>query len=539
MRLELSPPPGARFGGSLAAIEASVVAVSPDGQTLAFIATRAGEVPRVWLRTLGDATARQIAATDNAISLFFSPDGRAIAFFADGQLKRVDISGGAPVKICDVPSRTGLSGSWGRQGDILFATVQGERIFRVPAAGGTPVDVVGPSPDKSARTLWPLYLPDGQRFLYAESAPRQGIVLAEPDGRRTTLVESVSQAQWIEPDWLVYVREGTLVAQRIDLAARRTVGDPVAILGSVAYSEATGWSNVAASSNGTIVAQGYLDERRLAWFDSGGRELSTLGRPAAYFTLRLAADDASLLFARMRPELGTYDIWRTDLARGSENPVTTSPGMETGETWMPGGRAVLYAAARGGKAPTMFHKDLISGAERQLMNVPRFQYPNDVSADGSLVLYQQRTEAGTWDLMTIPIGGGQTPTPLFASPASEGSARLAPGRALMSFTSDESGRSQIYVSAFPVTGAKVQASLAGGTQARWRRDGRELYFISGDRKLMAAAIDASGVPGPPRVLFDVPRWIDFDVARDGRFIAVVTQVIAAEQPLAVIVNWGR
>ena len=539
VRLELSPPPGTRFGGTLSAIEASVVAVSPDGQTLAFIATRAGDVPKVWLRTLGDPTARQIAATDNAISLFFSPDGRAIAFFADGQLKRVDLSGGAPVKVCDVPMRSGLAGSWGRQGDILFATVQGERIQRVPAKGGTPVDVVGPSPDSSARTLWPLYLPDGERFLYTESAPKQGIVLAEPNGRRTTLVEVVSQMQWIEPDWLVYVREGTLVAQRIDLSARRTVGDPVAILGSVAYSEATGWSNVAASPNGTIVAQGYLDERRVAWFDSGGRELSTLGRPAAFFTLRLAADDTALLFARLRPELGTYDIWKTDLQRGSEEPMTLSPGMETGEAWVPGGRAIVYAAARGGKAPNLFYKDLVTGAERQLMSVSRFQYPNDVSADASQVVYQQRVEAGTWDLMLIPIGGSQTPTPLFASPASEAGARLAPLGARMSFVSDESGRPQVYVSPFPVTGAKVQASVGGGALARWRRDGRELYFISPDRKLMAAPIDASGLPGPPRVLFDVPRWNDFDVARDGRFIAVVTQVVGAEQPLAVIVNWGR
>jgi Tol biopolymer transport system component len=539
MRLELSPPPGARFGGPAAqyrGVGCRRVARWPYARVRR---RRGAEVPTVWLRTLSDSTARQVAGTDNAISLFFSPDGLAIAFFADGQLKRVDVSGGAPVKVCDVPTGIGLSGSWGRQGDILFATVQGERILRVPAAGGTPVDVIGPSPDGSARTLWPLHLPDGQRFLYTESSPRKGIVLAEPDGRRTVLVDTVSQAQWIEPDWLIYVREGTLVAQRIDLAARRTVGDPVAILGSVAYSEATGWSNVAASSNGTIVAQGYLDERRLAWFDPGGRELSTVGRPAAYLTLRLAPDDASLLFARMRPELGTFDIWRRDLARGSEEPMTSSPGMETGEAWVPGGRAIVYAAAQGGNAPNLFHKDLTTGAERRLMSARRFQYPNDVSADSAQVVFQQRVEAGTWDLMAIPIGGSPTPTPLFTSAASEGGARLAPGGARMSFASDESGRPQIYVSPFPVTGAKVQASVAGGTQARWRRDGRELYFISPDKKLMAAAIDAGGVPGQPRVLFDVPRWIDFDVARDGRFVAVVTQVIAAEQPLAVIVNWRR
>jgi Tol biopolymer transport system component len=537
-RLELSPPAGARFGSRLSSIETSIVSVSPDGRTLAFIAMREGGVPRVWLRPLGEAEAREMPATDNAISVFFSPDGQSLAFFADGQLKRMAVAGGAPVKICDVPTRIGLAGSWGREGDILYATVQGERIWRVSARGGDPVDAVVPSGDGTGRILWPRHLPDGRRFLYSESVPRKQIVLVEPD-RKTTLVESVSQAHWIEPDWLVYVREGTLVAQRIDLAARRPIGDPVAILGSVGYSEATGWSNVAASPNGTIVAQSYLDERRLAWFDAGGRELSAVGKPAGYFTVRLAPDDSAMLFARLRPELGTYDIWKTDLARGNEEPVTTSPGMETGEAWVPGGRAVVFAAGQGGGAPNLFHRDLAAGTERRLMTTPRFQFPNDVSADGSQVIYQQRVVAGTWDLMAIPIGGSHTPTPLFASAASEAGARLSPDGTKMSFMSDESGRAQVYVSPFPVTGAKIPVSTAGGSAARWRRDGRELYFISADRKLMAASIDAAGLPGSPRVLFDVPRWIDFDVARDGRFIVVVTQSVAAERPLAVIVNWGR
>jgi Tol biopolymer transport system component len=537
-RLELSPPRGGRFGSRLPSIEASIVAVSPDGRTVAFVAVGPEGIPRVWLRPLGDSLAREVPATDNAVSAFFSPDGQSLAFFADGQLKRIDIAGGAPVKVCNVPDRIGLAGSWGSEGDILFATVQGARIWRVPAGGGTPVDAVVSAPDGAGRTLWPQYLPDGRRFVYSESSPRKGIVLVEPD-RTTVLVDSFSQAQWIDPDWLVYVREGTLVAQRIDLEARRPVGDPVAILGSVGYSEATGWSNVAASANGTIVAQSYLDERRLAWFDAGGRELTTLGKPAAYFTLRLAADDSAVLFARLRPEVGTYDIWKADLARGSEEPVTTSRGMETGEAWMPGNRAVVFAAAQTGGVPNLFHKDLATGLERRLMTAPRFQFPNDVSADGSQVIYQQRVEAGTWDLMMIPITGPETPAPLFASAASEVAARLAPGGRLMSFLSDESGRWQVYVSPFPVTGERIPVSTAGGSTARWRRDGRELYFISADSRLMAAPIDAAGVPGPPRVLFDVPRWLDFDVARDGRFIAVVTQIVAAEQPLAVIVNWGR
>jgi len=212
--------------------------------------------------------------------------------------------------------------------------------------------------------------------------------------------------------------------------------------------------------------------------------------------------------------------------------------METGEVWLPGGRAIVYAAAQGGP-PNLFHKDLATGVERRLLTDSRFHYPNAVSADGSQVIYQQRTKLGNWDLMLVSIADPSKVSPLFASASSEGEARLAPDGTWMSLTSDESSRFQVYVSPFPVSGAKIPVSTGGGTQARWSRNGRELYFIASDRKLMAASIDAAGVPGTPRALFDVKGWLDYDVTQDGRFIAVVSQIVGAEQPLAVIVNWPR
>ena len=537
VRFALPPPTGARYGTG---IESTSVSVSPDGSTVAFVAFRPGVPSKILVRPLGDETAREVAGTDGATSMFWSPEGRTLGFFVGGQLKRVELSGGAPVKVCDVPIAVGVSGSWGRQGDILFSTVQGDRISRVSAAGGAPVDSRVVS-DRGGRLLWPRHLPDGRRFIFTELTPDfQGrIMLAEPDGRTTPIVSATSQAQWIDPDWLVFVREGTLVGQQVDLAAGQPVGDPVSIMGPVAYSAATGWSNVAASANGTIAVQSHRDESRVAWFDRSGTETGRIGSPGAYVTVRLAPDDSTLLFSRNRPEVGTRDIWKTDLSRpGSETPVTSSPGTETAEVWLPGARALVFAAAQGGP-PNLFHKDLTSGAERRLLTSPRFQFSNDVSADGSQIIYQQRTELGNFDLMLVSIADPSRVSPLVATAASEYDARLASGGTRMSFTSDESGRVQVYVAAFPPTGAKTAVSSAGGTTARWRRDGRELYFISSDGKLMAAPIDATGVPGPPRALFNV-AWVDYDVARDGRIVAVVREVVGAEQPLAVIVNWrGR
>lgn len=249
------------------------------------------------VRPLGDETSREVPGTDWATSMFWLPDGRTLGFFAGGQLKRVELSGGAPVKVCNVPITIGLSGSWGLQGDILFPTVQGDRISRVPAAGGVPVDVKV-EPGDGGRVLWPRHLPDGRRFMYTQLTPdSQGrIMLAEPDGRSTPLVTAASQAQWIDSDWLVFVREGTLVAQRVDLAARQPVGEPVSIIGPVAYSAATGWSNVSASPNGTIAVQWHMDESRVAWFDGNGKETAQIGNPSTYSTVRLAPDGAHMSF---------------------------------------------------------------------------------------------------------------------------------------------------------------------------------------------------------------------------------------------------
>jgi Tol biopolymer transport system component len=516
------------------------VSVSPDGSTVAFVAFRPGVPSKIVVRPLADETFREIPGTDGATSMFWSPDGRTLGFFVSGQLKRVELSGGAPVKVCDVPITVGLSGSWGSGGDILFATVQGDRISRVSAAGGAPVDVKVEA-GEGGRLLWPRHLPDGRRFIYTQIKPdfQSQIMLVEPDGRSTSLVSATSQAQWIDPDWLLFVREGTLVGQRVDLVAGQPIGEPVSIIGPVAYSSATGWSNVAASPSGTIAVQWHLDESRVVWFDRNGTETGQIGNPGMYTSVRLSPDNSTLLFTRVRPELGTRDIWTTDLSRLSVTPVTSSPGMETGEAWLPGGNAVVFGAAQGGP-PNLFHKDLTSGTERRLLTSPRFQFPNDVSPDGSHVIYQQRTELGNFDLMLVSIDDPDRISPLVATPASEYDARLAPEATRMSFTSDESGRAEVYVAPFPPTGARTPVSSEGGFFARWRPDGRELYFISSDRKLMAAPVDAAGGPGPPRVLFSAAGWLDYDVARDGRILGVVLQVVGAEQPLAIFANWrGR
>ena len=210
--------------------------------------------------------------------------------------------------------------------------------------------------------------------------------------------------------------------------------------------------------------------------------------------------------------------------------------METGEVWLPNGREVLYSAAEG-TAPNLRHKDLATGVERRLLSSPRFQFPTAVSPDGTQVFYQQRTELGTWDVLSVALDDPQRVTPVFATGFSEHSFRMSPDGTRAAFVSDESGRPQTYVAAWPITGEKIMVSTGGGVRPRWGRSGRELYFLSAGR-LMMVPIDAEGNPGAARALFDARGWLDFDVARDGRFIANVAKVLSRELPLSVIVNWS-
>jgi Tol biopolymer transport system component len=390
--------------------------------------------------------------------------------------------------------------------------------------------------------LWPRFLPDGRQFIYTElrHEARGQIMLARPDGSSVELVAAESLAQWVEPDWLLFVREGTLLAQRVDLTAGRVRGDPVSLIGLVGHSVVTGWSAFAASLNGTVVAQSHLDESRLAWFDRSGQEGAAVGAPGGYNTVRLSPDASTLAFARMRPELGTYDLWTTDLGRASETRLTSAPGMEVAETWLPDGQSIVFASGQGG-SPNIFVKDLATGAERRLLTSPRFQWAEDVSPDGTLVAYRERTDAGDWDQWIVPLASPGQATALFATSASEAHLRFAPSGRAFAFVSDVSSRSQVYLSPFPLDASRPEpVSSTGGSAPRWRRDGRELFFLSAAGQLVAVPIDEAGRPGATRPLFDAKNWTDYDVSPDGqRFIAVVSVANERDQPLTVIVGWPQ
>lgn len=549
VRFSVFPPEGGRFFHNVAT---TFLALSPDGLQLAFVGSRASGPRQVWLRSMAGLDAKVVPGTEGALSVFWSPDSRSLAFFAGGQLKRIDLPGGAPVPLCDVAAIAAF-GTWGREGTILFATFMGEAIYRVSSAGGTPEAVVRPDPSQEDAVVWPSYLPDGRRFLYLSQRTHVTgeLMLGEVGHASRPILPVVSNAQWVDPDYVVFAQEGVLVAQRFDLASGHIVGSPVSIAEPVDRFLSTGRAMFTTSPTGTIAYHSYADVKRLVWIDRTGKDVGTVGAPGDYLNVRLSPGGDAVMFDRTKPGIGTWDVWTTDLSRGVETRLTSGPGSEAYPVWMPAGGAVMFADEKYANANlNLARKRLDTGAEDLLLPKGKWQRrPIDVSPDGRTLLYTERTAGGTIDIYALPLTGVDAPSLLFGSRFNEGSPRFSPDGHAIAFTSDESGRVEVYVAPYPPTGGKtpVSAGVYPGNDfqggARWSADGRELFYVSADGRLMEVPVRTTPNldVGSPRPLFTLSGrdWADFAVSKDGkRFLAIVPQAFAGERPVTVIVNWA-
>ena len=329
--------------------------------------------------------------------MFWSPDGRSLAFFAGSKLKRLDLPEGAAVPLCDAPESIGLSGTWGAAGEILFASVEGDAIFSVSTHGGTPAALIKRDRSRGeARVHWPWFLPDGRRFLYLTRL-RDGsgqVTLAERGRSPRPILAAVSNVQWVDPDYLVFVREGILVGQRFDLATERIVGEPFSIAEPVDYFFSTARATFATSRNGNVAYQSHKDLARLVWSDRKGTRIGEVGTPGGYESVRLSPDGGTLLFDRTQPGVGTKDLWTLDIGRGVETRLTSDPTSEGFGVWLRDGRGVVFAADRGGPYH-LFRKNLVTGAEDELLPVGRRQQAEDVSPDGKTLPSWRERPVGT------------------------------------------------------------------------------------------------------------------------------------------------
>jgi dipeptidyl aminopeptidase/acylaminoacyl peptidase len=348
-----------------------------------------------------------------------------------------------------------------------------------------------------------------------------------------------SSAQYVEPGYLLFTSEGALLGQRFDLSRGEIAGAPFSIAAPVSHSFTTTVARFAASPSGTLVYQSRSNDQSVEWFDRSGRQLGSIADRGEYQQIRISPDGQSVAFSRSRG--GATDVWQIDLERRSETRLTFGPSSEGAGPWTPDGKTLFFNADVGAP-PAIFRKNLTTGVETPaLPPTGTFQEPEDVSPDGKTLLYTQRGAGGN-DIWLFALDGKGPPVRALETLFEEFGVRFSPDGRYFSFGSTMSGGPEIYLSPFPPTGEKIRVSSAGGNLARWSRDGRELLYQSADSRLMAVAVQTSPSlrVGTPQPLFELALrrpWYAFDVAPDGRILAIVQQARARDQPLTVVLNW--
>ena len=524
-------------------------AISPDGTRLVIEASMAGR-RRLFLRPLDSDKAAELDGTSGAESPFWSPDSRFIAFFADGKLKKIPAAGGPPEELC--AASFDIVGSWNREGTILFSQISSNaEIFRVSDKGGEAVRVTSVDPSRGAvADIWPHFLPDGRRFLYLDwvshpmspgHAPRE-LRVASLDSKESRVVTRLdSRAEYASPGYLLYVRDATLFAQPFDEARARLTGEPLLVAEGVHYFYGPAHAAFSVSQTGVLVYQAAARPSRLVWLDRAGREIGTLGEPAVLNGFRISADGQKVAAAIEDKRTGTSDVWVFELQRGVSTRLHSDPVDEKSPVWSPDGSKVLYRSDRMG-VPDIYEIAVgVPGSERRLLEQPGVQQPEDISRDGRLLIYRNNTQTTAPDIWILPLNGDAKPLPWLQTPFAERSPRISPDGRWIAYESDEAGDPEVYVALTEGGGEKKRLSPAGGRLPRWRRDGREMYYVTPDGFLAAVPIAPGArleTDAPLRLFHLEPAIEDYDVAPDGsRFLVSTPEERGRESPIRVIVNW--
>ncbi len=527
------------------ASDISVPVISPDGRTVAFLAGFEGK-RFIYARPLDSLTAQRLAGTDDASFPFWSPDSRYLAFFTDNKLKKIEATGGSPQTICEV--RSPGSGTWNREGVILFGE-ENTPIQRVSASGGIAAPALKLDESRKETSHYsPSFLPDGRHFLYESwitAAEDAAIFVASLDGPdRKLLLKNDSNAIYAAPGFLLFARETTVMAQPFDAARLQLSGEPFPVTEQVIFTGQYSYSNFSISETGTMAfCSGSISNRQLVWFDREGKSLGSVGPPGEYNDIVLSPDEKRL--ATQRIVNGNSDIWLMDLARRLPSRFTFDAATEDDPVWSPDGSTIVFSSTRNGRFDVYRKVSSGAGNEELLSQSETDKEGTDWSADGRFVLFDQAGSNGALDIWLLPLFGDGKPYSLLQSPFSEYQGHFAPDGKSFAYTSNESGRSEVYVQSFPPSGGKWQVSTGGGAQPHWRRDGKELFYIAPDRKLMAVDVKLGSTfeTSAPKTLFQtkVVRYEApnrYVVAGDGQRFLVNSPIEEVSQtPITVVLNW--
>jgi len=544
--------------------DATSFALSPDGRHLVFVAnTEAGDA-QLWLRSLDRTSARPLPGTTGATFPFWKPDSQEVGFFADGKLRRIDINGGVPQDITDVMA--GRGASWNVDDIIIFANAATDDLYRVPAAGGSSSAVVkGIAGQPGLALRWPQFLPDNNQFLFYGYLARQelhGIYVASVGGGEPVRRgRAESGAVFVPPNHLLLLRQGRLIALPFDWSRPTPFdGDGVRVVDQVGFDAAFRLGAFSASWTGLIASRaGSVAQRRqLVWFDPEGRELSKVGSLdlLGQANPELNRDGRSLLLNRTVE--GNIDVYRVDVNRGAETRLTTDESSEVNPLWSPGQTRVTYQSNRNGVYDIFEQSASGGGDERELLGTPDGKTGLSWSADGKFLLYSVVTPENLRDLwaLTVDVTTGNVGKSFLVvgTPYEEHEGQISPDGRWVAYTSNVSGRQEVYVQPFPDVlgpGETVTVSIDGGAQIRWRHDSKGLYYVAPDSYMMAVMNAATSEgklfePTKARPLFRtrLARGINiagtrpqYVVARDGRFLMNVRAADPTPSPITILQNW--
>lgn len=552
VRSLILPPAGTSFVTTVPA--SGPVTISPDGARLAFTARDDKGKVLLYVRALNSVTTQALAGTEDAMYPFWSADSRDIGFFAEGKVKRVNASGGPVHSLCDASN--GRGGAWNKDGVILFTPTAQAQLLRVAATGGTPepasqIDVA--HSQNSHR--WPHFLPDQQHYLFwgrsSLGAAEQSIFVGSLGSMEAKKVLAGVSTATYASGYLLFLRDQALLAQAFDTRRLELTGDAVPIAEHIAVNGATGVPEFSASETGTLTYQtgeatGAWD---LLWFGRDGKALGALAQQERYYYPALSPDNSQVAVSLFNGSQGTADLWALDLKRGTKSRLTFGPGTALTATWSVDGKMLYYASNP--KGPSQIYAKATDGSGPEqvaLQDSEASETPWSFSPDGQYLVFGRRLlndPKGNIDLWVLPLSGDRKPFPIVQSAFADTNAQVSPSGKWMVYQNNESGRTEVYITAFPGGGARWQVSTSGGVEGRWRGDGKELYFLDPSDTVMAVDVEtAGGTPklGVPHALFQamgVQRQVgSYVVTKDGKkFLINSGSTKQGSEPLTLVTNW--
>jgi Tol biopolymer transport system component/DNA-binding winged helix-turn-helix (wHTH) protein len=539
LKLSITAPAGVELrpgirGGS---------AVSPDGRTVAFVASRNGKT-MLWTRDMASLDTRELPGTEDALLPFWSPDSKSLGFMSGRKIRRVNLAGGPPRDLADASRPT--RGTWCEDGTILFASggggPGGGPIYRVRATGGAAVPATSAG---AGAASWPYAISGTDKFLYYDNARERVVLASLADSNKTEpLFAASTNAVYApphdgQPGYLLWMQGTTLLGQVFDARRGKLFGDPAPVAEGVGFTDGWHFADLSASNTGLLLyGAGNTALTRLTWLRRDGSLLEKVSEPDWFRSLRLSPDGRRAVIERGIARA----LWIMNFERNVLTRMTFEQGLSGWAAWSPDGRQIAYSGERGGQLS--LYRRASSGAtpEERLTASPLAHYMYDWSRDGRYMIYCEVHPQTKLDLWVLPLTGDRKPYPLLKTPFNEDSPRFSPDARWVAYVSDESGRNEVYVRSFPGTGGKWQISTAGGILPRWSGDGRELLYVAPDGYLMSAPLKPGRAEfewSTPRQLFLTPMLgTPYDVApRADKFLLLTPDEGFKRNELTVLINW--